>query len=79
LVNSEIKRENLRTKLNVTHLLQTTNNTREMSVIVTNVDVFVFMLATLLFYAASLCVIPVILFLRRFDVARSVPLPLPRR
>jgi hypothetical protein len=42
-----------------------------------NAVVFVFMLAALLFCPASLCMVSVLLFLPRFDVARSVPLSLP--
>jgi hypothetical protein len=47
------------------------------SIIISSAVVFVSMLAALLFRAASLCVVSVLLFLCRFDVARSVPSSLP--
>jgi hypothetical protein len=47
------------------------------SIIIHNAVVFVFLLAALLCCAASLCVVSVLILLRRFDVARSVPLLLP--
>jgi hypothetical protein len=49
------------------------------SIIIRNAVVFVFLLATLSFCAASPCVVFLSLFPRRFDVARSVPSSLPCR
>jgi hypothetical protein len=49
------------------------------SIIIRNAVVFVFLLAALSFCAASPCVVSLSLFLRRFNVARSVPLSLPCR
>jgi hypothetical protein len=46
-------------------------------IIICNAVVFVFLLAALSFCAALPCVVSLSLFSRRFDVARSVPLPLP--
>jgi hypothetical protein len=49
------------------------------SIIIRNAVVSVFLLAALLFCTASPCVVSLSLFLRRFDIARSVPSSLPCR